>query len=87
MANIDQRDEMDEHYNGEERDGGDVAESDRSTDVDTDETEEADAYASDGEYDDYDDTPVMAAAMRAAELSAGRVTLQKPESPLSLIHI
>jgi len=81
MANIDQRDEMDEHYNGEERDGGDVAESDRSTDVDTDETEEADAYASDGEYDDYDDTPVMAAAMRAAELSAGRVTLQKPESP------
>ena len=45
MANIDQRDEMDEHYNGEERDGGDVAESDRSTDVDTDETEEADAYA------------------------------------------
>lgn len=81
MANIDQRDEMDEHFNGQERDGGDVAESDRSTDVDTDETEEADAYASDGEYDDYDDTPVMAAARRAAELSAGRVTLQKPESP------
>lgn len=76
MANIDERDEMDENFNGEPHDGATG-----TADAGSSETGEADDYASDGEYDDYDDTPVMAAARRAAELSAGRVTLRKPESP------
>ncbi len=97
MANVDERDEMDEHYNGEELDGGDAAETgdidessaDDAHSVASAEMHHADAaeeYPADADYDSYDDddygdTPVMAAAMRAAELSAGRVTLEKPESP------